>query len=204
MPGHTHLPEDQVGQMVDFILGLEDPDYGKVNWPLEGAFLPEQNDNSEGYYLIQASYTDQGANEILPLRENTQLILRHPDVKAVTADKFENTAKANADGLNFVRFTQRNSWIAFDQIDLRGVRQVEILVNPAGIEGRLEIRLGSPMGPRIGISEVLLQGDRKGYFTEAIPLKKTDETADLYFVIKTESGISIWNTFNLDRIRFIR
>lgn len=204
MPGHTHLPEEQVGQMVDFILALEDPDYGKVSWPLEGEFSSEQSDNPEGYYLVQASYTDQGANEIAPLRGNAQLLLRHPDMKAVSADRFENTAKANANGLNFVRFTQRNSWIAFDQIDLRGIRQVEVLVNPAGIEGRLEIRLGSPTGPRIGISEILRQGDQKGYFSEVIPLNKTEETADIYFVLKTDSGISIWNTFNLDRILFKR
>jgi len=202
MPGHTHLPEEQVGQMVDFILALEDPDYGKVNWPLEGKFSPEQSDNPEGYYLVQASYTDQGANGIAPLRENTQLILRHPEVKAVTADRFENTAKANANGLNFVRYTAKDSWMAMNQVDLSGIEGLEFWVNPGGIKGKLEVRADSSEGSLLGQTEMLSQDGRNGYFPVKIPIQSTDESVDLYFVLKTDSGISIWNTFNLDLVRF--
>ncbi|MFC3415339.1 PKD domain-containing protein [Algoriphagus hitonicola] len=204
MPGHPHLPEDQVGEMVDFILGLKDPDYGKEILPLEGEFTPDQIEQSEGYYLIQASYTDQGANEIGPLRGNVQLLLRHPEVKAVTANRFENTAKANANGLNFVKFTEKGSWIAFDQLDLRGINELELLVNPAGIKGVLEIRTGGPEGTLIGQTQELIQGDRKGYFPVKVALETREDLTDLYFVLRTDSGVSIWNTFNLDWVRFIR
>ncbi|SDC66410.1 cytochrome c [Algoriphagus faecimaris] len=204
MPGHLHLPEDQIGEMVDFILALKDPDYGKVTLPLEGEFTPDQNLQSEGYYLIQASYTDQGANGIGPLRGNTQFLLRHPEVKAVTADRFENTAKANADGLNFIKFTEKASWIAFDQLDLRGIRGLELLVNPGGISGIIEIRSGDPDGPLLGQSAELQQSGRKGYFPISIALSDSDGVHDLYFVLQTASGISIWNTVNLDWVRFTR
>ncbi|WP_144605324.1 PQQ-dependent sugar dehydrogenase [Algoriphagus algorifonticola] len=203
MPGHTHIPVDQVKAMVDFILRLEDPSYGKVSLPLKGEFAVQKQSNPEGYYLIQASYTDQGANGIQPLMGAAQLLLRNPLVKAVEADLFEHTAKANANGLNFVRFTQNNSWIAFEDLDLRRIKQVELLVNPAGITGLLELRQGSVSGPLIGSSALLKQGDKKGYFSIKVPIKPTDEIANLYLILRTESGISIWNTFNLDTIRFM-
>ncbi|TFV94271.1 PKD domain-containing protein [Algoriphagus kandeliae] len=204
MPGHTHLPEDQVAQMVDFILGLEDPDFGKEKIPLEGTFRFDPTENTEGYYLIQANYTDQGANGMDPLRGNEQFVLRNPLIKAFTADRFKNTAKANANGLNFIRYTEKDSWIALDQVDLSGIKQLQLWVNPAGIKGVLEIRTGSSDGPILGKTGELQQGAQSGYFPVTVNLQESNEIQDLYFVLRTDSGISIWNTFNLDRILFKR
>lgn len=200
MPGHLHLPEDQVGEMVDFVLGLEDPEYGKENLPLKGSFEIDQTTNPEGYYLVQGIYADKGANGIASLKGSSQLLIRNSLVPALTANEFENTAKANIDGVYFIRFTSKDSWLAFDGWDITGISSAELLVNPAGIKGTLEIRLDSPEGELWGSTELLSQGDRKGYFPVRVALTKGDGIRKVYFVLRSESDVNIWNTFNLDTI----
>lgn len=204
MPGHLHLPEDQVGEMVDFVLSLEDPDYGNENLPLKGAFEINQTKNPEGYYLVQAAYSDKGANGIASLKGSSQLLIRNSLVSALTANEFENTAKANIDGVYFIRFTSKNSWFAFDNWDVSGIRSAELLVNPAGIKGILEIRLDSPDGELWGSTEMLSQGDKKGYFPVKVSLKEQLGIRKVFFVLRSESDVNIWNTFNLDTIQLSR
>lgn len=202
MPGHTHLPVEQVKEMVSFIVALEDPAFGRGALPLRGSYTLDEPEHSEGYYLVQASYMDQGANGISPQRGSSQLLLRNPDLKAVSADRFDHTAKANVEGLNFIRFTAKDSWIAFDQMDLSGIQTLDFLVNPAGIRGILEIRRDAPDGALLGQTGELTQGSREGYFSVQVPIEPVDEATDLYILLRTAAGVSIWNTFNLDRIRF--
>jgi cytochrome c len=40
------------------------------------------------------------------------------------------------------------------------------------------------------------------WFMVTIPIEKVDTPSDVYFILKTESGISIWSTFNLNSIEF--
>ncbi len=204
MPGHTHLDKEQVEEMVSFILGLEDPDFGQDKLPLKGMYEIKSSDNPEGYYLIQVSYEDEGANGIGPLKSSYQLLLRNHHLMAVSASRFENTAKANADGKNFIRFTEKNSWISFDQTDLSGINKVKLLLSPGNVKGKLEIRLGSPDGELWGSTEILEKKEGVAYFPVQIKVNPVSGFQDVYFVLRTDSGVSIWNTFNLETIDFER
>ncbi|MHA7128181.1 PQQ-dependent sugar dehydrogenase [Algoriphagus namhaensis] len=209
MPGHSHLPDDQIDQMVDFILALENPEYQDKNMPLKGSYLLDQIQNPQGYYVIQAAYTDSGANGINPTRTQEQIILRNATLPAVKGDEYKDAAKANTDTDQFVRFTADNSWMRLAEIDLSGIKQVELLLNPGETSGAIEIRAGSLDGALLGSTPVLAQKDRpKGYpknwFPVKVALQNSTEIQDLYFVFRADSEVSIWNTFNLYSIQFSR
>lgn len=209
MPGHPQLAADQVEKMVDFILSIADPNRGGTKLPLSGRFNVDKTQNREGYYLIQAGYEDQGANGIAPQKSMSQLTLRNSLVLASSANELQGVAKANGAQISFVRFTENGAWIKFEKLDLLGIKSLELALNPGNTKGKIEIRIGSPEGKLIGETKVLSKTDRPsnsegGYFPVKVNLTSSQGFQDLYFVFVPESEVSIWNTFNVNTIQFIR
>lgn len=208
MPGHTHLEDRQIEVMVDFILELSDPNRAARKLPLSGQYAFTQTENEESYYLIQAGYTDKGSNGIPPFTTRDELMLRNPLVKAERGNEFVGAAKANTNSDQYVKFTEDNSWIRFESIDLNQISKVILELNPGGTKGKIELRQGSLDGPVIGATEDLSRINRpsggSNWFPVVIDLAKTGEIQDLYVVFTTDTEISIWNTFNLNTLEFIR
>ena len=206
MPGHTHIDESKIEEMVDFILAISNPELSNNNLPLNGTYTLGEEEMAEGYYVVQASYTDQGANGLTPLQATEQLILRSPLVSPVFADAFDHVAKANDDGKNYVRFTEKAAWFKMNQLDLKGINKIEFELDPGSIKAKIQVRLDSPEGKLIGETALVDNSIKAGkaWGIISIPIEQTEGTHDVYFVIQTEDGISIWNTFNMNSLRFIR
>jgi cytochrome c len=209
MPGHTHLPANQIEVMVDYILALANPNARQRKLPLFGAYLIDRVDLPEGYYILQASYEDKGANGIQPLKSTDQIILRNSLQRAAQADQLEGVAKANGQQFQFVRFTAPNAWIKFDQLDLSEIRAVELALNPGNTTGKIQLRWGSAEGELIGETPVLSkknrpEGQKGQFFSVSVPVLTKNEGSDFYLVFVPEGEVSIWNTFNLNTIRFLK
>ncbi|RZS97995.1 cytochrome c [Cecembia calidifontis] len=156
MPSHAHLQEADIVQMVDYILSLS-PNaliHQKNRLGIEGKFNLNQHD-TQGIYLLTASYRDKGANGIAPILRREQLILRHPLVLAADADFFRGTAKANNQDSRLIKFTEDNSYIGFKKIDLSQVESLVLSIDPNRREGWFEVRLDNPEGVLIGKSEII-------------------------------------------------
>lgn len=208
MPGHTHLEDQQISKMVDFILGIADPNRGG-KLPISGTYQLEKTDIAEGYYLVQASYSDNGANGIRSLTTSTQLTLRNSKIMASDADQLKGAARANGENVSFVKYTANDSWLMLEDIDLTGINGVSLEVNPGNTSGKLELRSGSPEGEPIGTTDTLSKSNRPkgsdaGWFTIEMTLKKHDLMDDIYLVFKADQDVSIWNTFNLNSLKFNR
>jgi cytochrome c len=48
------------------------------------------------------------------------------------------------------------------------------------------------------------KGRDSGWFTVEMPIKQTDVMGDVYLVFKAEQEVSIWNTFQLNSLKFNR
>ncbi len=207
MPAHSHIEDGKIEEMVDFILALENPDLNKEKLPLKGTFSFNESNENEGYYFLQAAYTDQGGNGIAPIRSQTQLMLRNPLIPAVRADEFKGAAKANTDVDQFVRFTEDKSWLRLANVDLNGISSIELILNPAQVKGTIEIREGSLDGKVIGSTgsldrQILSVNGAKRWFPKDIRLDSSGSKQDLYFIFVADSEVSIWNTYNLYSIQF--
>lgn len=207
MPGHPQLEADQVEKMVEFILGIANPSSGSGSLPLTGSYDLTKTQNQEGYYLIQAAYEDKGANGIAPQKGIQQLTLRNSLIRASSANQLQGVAKANGPQFQFVKFTEKNAWIKFEKLDLTGISALELALNPGNTKGKFEVRVGSPEGKPIGETMLLSKADRPSnsegsYFAVDVKLESTRDFQDLYLVFIPEGEVSIWNTFNLDTIKF--
>lgn len=209
MPGHPQLEADQVDKMVDFILSISNPYSNENALPLSGQFQLDKTQNQEGYYLIQAGYEDKGANEIDSQQAFAQLTLRNSLIRASSANQLQDVAKANGPQFQFVKFTAKDAWIKFENLDLTGISSLELALNPGNTKGKLQVRVGSPDGKLIGETAVLSKDDRPKnvegqYFSVNVKLTQAQDFQDLYIVFQPESEVSIWNTFNMNTIKFIR
>jgi len=124
--------------------------------PVRGSFVTRLpgDDNGRGTYIIRAAYTDRGANDIPPHTTDSTIILRSPELFPLEANTIGGGAMR--DQLDeYVFLTARpNSFLAFENIDLTGVKRISFTPNwhlydiYAG--GTIEVRLGSPDGKLIG------------------------------------------------------
>ncbi|SFT86390.1 cytochrome c [Algoriphagus locisalis] len=209
MPGHSHLDENRVGQMVDFVLGIANPN-AVSGLPASGTYEIENTEDPEGFYLVQASYTDQGANGIPAIKTTEQLKLRNTTVAAYRADGLQGAARANPEDEHYVQFTESGSWLLFRAIDLSQINKVTLSIMPGNTVGKIQVRAGSPDGQVLAETGILSKdsrpasGPKTGWFEVPLTVPESDFYGDLYIVYVTEEPITIWNTFNLNTMKFYK
>ncbi|PZX55731.1 PQQ-dependent sugar dehydrogenase [Algoriphagus chordae] len=207
MPGHTHLDEKRVGQMVDFVLSIANPN-AVSGLAASGKYQIENTDDPEGFYMVQASYEDKGANGIPAIKTTSQLKLRNTTVSAYSAEGIDHVARANPEDEHYVQFTASGAWLLFRDIDLNEIKKITLSIMPGNTKGKLQVRAGSPDGKLLAETGILTKdsrpstGPQVGWFAAPFSIPATDYFGDLYFVYVTDEPISIWGTFNLNTLQF--
>lgn len=213
MPAHAHLEEGVIVQMVDYVLSLSPNAQGKKgkSMPLKGKldFDAHSKQEANGTYIFTASYRDKGANEIEPIFRRQQLVLRNALMLAANADEFQGAAKANHQNSRLVKFTEDNSFIMFENIDLKDINKLVLSIDPNRKSGWIEVRSGGESGELLGKSEVLSNDLRPKnhqgkWFDVEIALPQIENSDDLYLIFRTDTGVDIWNSFLLNKVYFAK
>jgi cytochrome c len=186
MSAHPELPMDDAKKMIDFILNLRKA--APKSMPVTGKHkikLPQRL-SARGVYVLHASYKDKGANGIGPVTGEHAIVLQPPWIlpsQANTRKGGMNVKVPNPKGQ--VEILRGNgSFIAFNNIDLTGITQIEIAGEG---NGTIEIRIDSASGKLIGSLEAaaIKKSDpeiMKGGGTK-IKIVPTKGSHDLYFVV---------------------
>lgn len=212
MAAHPQISKGDARQMVAYILSLS----GKAKpaapaLPLSGTFAAKEHvgKGDAGTYVLQALYTDRGANGMPTLKGADQITLRHPLLRAADCDELKDAARGNTGDVKIIKFTTNGAYIRFGDIDLSGVQYLRLRINPKNATGRIEVRTGSADGTLVGTTAVLsknsLQPGQKGGWNELdVPLSKASGQQDLFLVFTDGPGVNIWNTFDLETVYFGR
>jgi cytochrome c len=114
--------------------------------------IPEGEDG-QGGYLLRASYTDKGTQDISSLTDMDYIALRNPYLDPQKSEVRKGVQLMTTPRVNFF-MTGDQSHIGFNSIDLTGVEQINLFVDISpradAIGGYVEVRLGSPTGELIG------------------------------------------------------
>lgn len=213
MPAHPGLSVAEASTLVRYILSVNGDMANTL--PLEGNYTPEipDEDSGRGSLVIRAVYTDSGAGALPAQTAQRTAVLRSPLLSAGFADVIHN-ATTSAEGRGAGPLTvepKANGHIAFESIDLTGIRQLDLA---AGVNtragqpgGTIEIRLDSPTGQLLGEAAVsaLPPGERRrGRETPATPVEiaPVDGVHDVYFVFKNDDARPIDPLMSLQTIRF--
>ena len=191
MAGHPQHSEEEAAEMVKYILSLtEEP---KKTLPLNGSVATAQHtkDQTQGYYVLRAQYTDKPQPATGALSGRSMLTLRHPKVEAEDADITNNVSPRHLDGTNmtFLANIQDGSYIAFRNIDLTGVASIRFGATTRESGSYIEVRAGSPGGKLLGKADVtMIENFREGIKVSTTSIEETREQGDLYFVFRNRDG----------------
>jgi cytochrome c len=198
MAAHPNLTQAQASQMVDYILSLSGSQQQASAYAPEGRYQGEAHLGNEktGSYILTASYTDQGGQEVGPLSVQDIIVLRHPRVEAENYDdgqamKYPVKAE-DAPGIEedmTIVIGQKNKFFMFRDIDLTGVSSILGqfgMVTGFTKGGTVEYRLGSPDGELIGALQLEQGLTEMGLKEVETQLKPTAGKHDIYVVFRSE------------------
>ncbi len=161
MPAHPGVSLNDAKTIVNYILHSKEKTISTL--PLAGNYTQAipAGDNGKGSLILRAAYTDKGSNGINKITTEKMIILKSPHLSPSNADVISNaTIKKElmfSVAVNVI--PKNNAHIAFKNIDLTGVKQMEFAAsaNPGQgfIGGTIEIRLGSATGTLIGQTEIV-------------------------------------------------
>lgn len=199
---HPELLKTDAEEIVNYILSLSDKAGAKR--PLKDQIVLKEHIGKgiEGLYLLNASYTDLGANGIEPLQSRDYITLRNPFVQAEDFDKGNvRLGTITTESLTYATSINHNSYIQFSSIDLRNVKQLKYRVR-AQSGGIIEVHHGNKNGPLISSIKIPARiAGSQAHWTEIVTdLKETKGVQDLYFVFTDEPGKK--NLFDIDWIYF--
>lgn len=205
MSAHPDMSVDDAREIVHYILSLSSV---QGTLPMQGvqSFKAHAGKGNEGGYLLMATYTDKGANNIEPITSRDYLMLRNPRVQAEDFDEGNvNLITITTAGLAYTA-VRNNSYIRFNHLYMDGVKSMQFNVQEQGIGGVVEIHLDKPDGPLAGKAVVkagtaAAAGPTAGWKPVSAAVQPVTGQHDLYFVFKSNDGKDGY-LFNMDWINF--
>ena len=86
MAAHPQLTDNELGMMIDYVLSIGGETAGGA--PYEGTYRFDRHIGKgfEGSYVLNASYTDRGGDQIGPLTNSDIIVLQYPIIQAANFD----------------------------------------------------------------------------------------------------------------------
>lgn len=202
MTPHPELSKTDAEEIVNYILSINDKSEAGEGLSDRIVLQEHIGKGTEGSYLLNASYTDRGANGIEPIQSRDYIALRNPLVQAEDFD--EGNVRLGTITTVFLTYATgigHNSFIRFNKIDLSHVRQLKYRVQ-AQSGGKIELRLDRMDGPVVSSLDIPSKssGTQASWKEYIAGLESTKGVHDLYFVFTDSEGKK--GLFDLDWIYF--
>ncbi len=199
---HPELSKADAEEIVNYIFSLANKSVGKR--PLKDEIILNQHIGKgiDGIYLLNASYTDRGANGIESIQSRDYITLRNPFVQAEDFDEGNvRLGTITTEFLTYASSINHNSFIRFNSIDLSNVKQLKYRVR-AQSGGLIEVRFGNKNGPLLSSIKIpgRVEGAQARWVEIKADLKETKGLQNIYFVFIDEEGKK--NLFDIDWIYF--
>jgi cytochrome c len=159
------------------------------------------------YYVMTALYNDRGGERLSRLTTKKVIKLHDKRKQVEFADQrlgmvLEAVASGES-GRDALTSIEQDNWFLFKTMNFHNIQSISARVASGGVGGRIEIRLGSPSGSKIG--EIVAQptGGWQSWRTVQIPIQNPGGTHDVYFVFKAPAGIQINQSDKLLNINWL-
>lgn len=215
MAAHPNITDTEARQMAEYILSLYSESGDQVQNPARGTYQSAEHveSNTQGTYILTASYTDNGGGKIEPMSAQQSLILKYPVLEAEayeegSAPKMTVTpdmVPGLEENLSIV-IGQKDSYMAFKGVDLTGVKALSgaFTVNSAFVKGgEVELRLGGLEGELIGT--ISIEAELTGMEMSQLAtnfVREVKGQQDLFIVFKNEKEDAGAMVTAVDNIRF--
>ena len=153
MAAHPTLSQQDVHQIVGWVLSLSNKAAIKKSLPQTGTVVPPANQKPSSVLVLSASYTDKGGNNIKALTGNGAASLNSSTIAFTGKEKVEGFTFYKYNGMNMIVFPATEGSFALDNIDLTGIHSILLTSRwqTAPKKGlNFEARLDAPDGKLLG------------------------------------------------------
>lgn len=159
MPAHPDVTSDESRQIAMYIQSLVADKAKKLSLPVKGRLRPETKNPGE-MMVITASYTDEGAEGVIPLTGVKSVALSSNTIGFSEATKTMDMAAVTYGGQDLLLLAGEKGWFEIESVDLTGVNMI---VLGAGwqeapkVVYNFDVRLDTPDGEIIGKGSLAVQ-----------------------------------------------
>jgi len=202
MAAHPALKKEEAELIVQYILSLADEKPKATNLASSGKI--DLNKQKPGLlndrYILIASYTDQGGNQVGPLEARDVVVLRRPTILAAAFDAVDKAQKYELKAGQAPGITQdmeivigaSGGYVAYNDIDLTGIGSITLTGSaPASFMagGVVDFHLDAADGPVIGSANIETRdGMAAAMFNRPVAIQKTDGVHNLYLTFTSATG----------------
>lgn len=181
MAAHPQIEVEDAKKMVEYVLSLADNKVVK-KLPLSGTVTPGKE--TDGAYVLTASYFDKAQDKIPSLSSNASLILRSGTLSVNSADELNIARKLNYEGTWSLENIRNGAFVMYKQLDLTGIKKATMttfILDPAANPGgEIELHIDKPDGQLLG----KVAATKRGPSTVSTPLQNVTGKHDLYIVFR--------------------
>ncbi len=184
MAAHPQITDADATKMVAYILSLADAK-APSKLPTSGTVTPGRE--TDGVYVLTATYGDKPVNNLPSLSATDALILRSAFLRANEVDALRIARKANWQGNHSLQNLLDGAHAMYRNLDLTGVKRAKVMAYLDAKDhkgGTVEIHLDKPDGPLLG--SVNISGS--GVSQATTSLRPTTGYHDLYIVFRNSAN----------------
>lgn len=196
MAAHPQISDADATKMVQYILSLADAKAAR-KLPIAGSVTPGKE--TDGVYVLTATYDDKSVGEVPSLSATDALVLRSAMLGANDVSDVRIARKATWQGNHSLQNVLNNAWAVYKNIDLTGIQKAAIIahINPNDNPGgTVELRLDKVDGPLLGSAKI----SASGISTVTTKFAPTTGHHDLYVVFRNED-VKDKSMFNFAGVR---
>ncbi|MEO6549253.1 MAG: PQQ-dependent sugar dehydrogenase, partial [Ferruginibacter sp.] len=186
MPAHPSLSNEDVRQMVTWILSLGDTVALKKSLPPSGTVTPLADQKPNSAFVLSASYTDKGGTNIKSLTGNNAVVLHSNTISFTGKEQLKGFAGSSVGGNRSLLFPAGEGWFMLENIDLTAVRFATLAAELKGDKATnavVEIRLDAPNGKVLGKANFAVPtGQTKASTKVSMEAVSDGKMHSLYFI----------------------
>lgn len=191
MPAHPGVTSDESRQIAMYIQSLAGNVVKKQSLPAKGSIVAEAKNPGE-MLVLTASYTDQGANGVIPLTASKSVALSSNTVSFPRATETNGMQAVQFNGMDLQILTSEKGWLVLKDIDLKGVSNVAMALGwqEAPKNGyEFGLHLNAPDGPLVGEGKMNTPNAGEAGGMALVPLTSMiNDSVNLYVVYKVPEG----------------
>jgi cytochrome c551/c552 len=196
MSAHPTIKKSDVDQIITWVLSLDNKDAQKKSLPPSGTIMPDPGKQPASTLVLSAKYTDDGGEGIKALTGHGVATLNSNNYLFSGAEKVNGFTMFKFNGINLAIMPQNGGWFELDNIDLTGVRSVNMTnfwQAPPSISINFEVRMDTPDGKLIGNGSMPVPAkDQKSGITHLVINPVTDgKLHKLYFIYKPVKPVAM-------------
>ena len=193
MAPHGTVPQNDLQEIVSWILSLSNKESLKKSLPASGSILPPAGQKPNTALVLSASYTDKGGNNTKALTGSNSIALRNSNLGITGKEKLNGFTGGTFSGTRYIQIPQGEGWFSLDSIDLTDVKSVNLKAGwrseiKSGID--FELRLDAPDGKLLGKGTMAAPTKDQKAGTISLPIETISDGQfhKLYFVYKPKPG----------------